>query len=326
MVNTRSGYIGWAISVFFLALGLSSVEWQPFLECLKQLDPLAPLGLALVYLTGFLIRGVCSKILLPGIRWREAVGGVFVGYAVNNVFPARLGEVVRAHVVGKSAGIKRTTTFSTVLVERILYGSAIVILLILGTQSLELPDWAVEVRLAGLLLFSGALASVLLVGVFHSRVSHVISRLLPNPNLSTALIGLNEGLALVVRDMKTLTSVLCLSVLIGVVKSGMFYFGMQAFGFDQDFSAAMFVMAIVNLGVLIPSSPGGLGVFQYFAVLALEFLHIPHDPSAAYAIVVHLAQYLPVTLIGLLWLSRFGVRSLSSEQFDRPESSLRHPS
>ena len=319
MVNGKKKYIGWAISAFFLALVFSKVEWNSFFESLKQLNPVAPLVLALIYLFGFLLRGVRSKLLLPGIGWREAFGGVFIGYAANNVLPARLGEVVRAHVVGKSAGIKRTTTFSSVLVERIFDGSAIVLLLILGTQSLELPDWADEVRMGGLFLFSGALAGVLLVGVFHTRVTAIISKILPHQKLATALIGLSEGVALAVRDLGTLTSVLFSSIIIWLVESCMFYYGMQAFGFNHDFSAAMFVMAIVNLGVLIPSSPGGLGVFQYFAVLALEFLHTPHDPATAYAIVVHLAQYLPVTLIGLLWLPRFGVKSLG--EFEEPGES-----
>lgn len=317
MVSGKKKYLGWLVSAFFLALVFSKVEWNSFVTSLKQLNPMAPLILALIYLFGFLLRGVRSKLLLPGIGWREAFGGVFVGYAANNVLPARLGEVVRAHVVGKSAGIKRTTTFSSVLVERIFDGSAIVFLLILGTQSLALPEWADEVRIAGLILFSAALAGVLLVGVFHSRVSALIQRFMPHPKIATALIGLSEGVALAVRDIKTLGSVLVSSIVIWLIESCMFFYGFQAFGFEHHFSAAMFVMAIVNLGVLIPSSPGGLGVFQYFAVLALEFLHTPHDPATAYAIVVHLAQYLPVTLIGLLWLPRFGVKTLSADQFEQ---------
>jgi uncharacterized protein (TIRG00374 family) len=313
MVKGKKKYIGWLISALFLALVFSKVEWAAFFNSLKQLSPITPLTLALIYLFGFFIRGIRSKLLLPTLGWRESFGGVFIGYATNNILPARLGEVVRAHVVGKSAGIKRTVAFSSVLVERIFDGSAIVFLLILGTQSLTLPEWADEVRLAGLGLFSAALICVLLIGVFHNLVATTITRFIPHQKAAEALIGLSEGVALAVRDLKTLVLVISSSITIWLVESLMFFYCMKAFSFNTSFSGAMFVMAIVNLGVLIPSSPGGLGVFQYFAVLALAFLGIANAPATAYAIVIHLAQYLPVTIIGLLWLPRFGVKHLSSE-------------
>ncbi len=311
MVKGKKKYIGWAVSAFFLALIFWRVEWHEFVLSLQQLPLSAPIILALIYLFGFVLRGVRSKILLPGIGWREGFGGVFIGYAANNVLPARLGEVVRAHVVGKSAGIKRTTTFSSVLVERIFDGSAIVMLLLIGTKSLNLPEWALEVRLGGLAIFSAALLGVLIVGVFHRRVSALISRYVRHEKIAAAIIGLSEGVALAVRDVRTFLAVMLSSITIWLVESCMFYYGFHAFGFPHSFSAAMFVMATVNLGVLIPSSPGGLGVFQYFAILALEFLKTAHAPATAYALVIHLAQYLPVTLIGLAWLPRFGVKTLS---------------
>ena len=313
MVKGKKKYLGWLISAIFLALVFSKVELAAFFSSLKLLSPFDPFVLALIYLFGFIIRGLRSKLLLPTLGWRESFGGVFIGYATNNVLPARLGEVVRAHVVGKSAGIKRTVAFSSILVERIFDGSAIVFLLILGTQSLTLPDWADEVRIGGLGLFSAALICVLLVGVFHEFVSTSITRMIPHQGAAEALIGLSEGVALAVRNIRTLVLIITSSIAIWLIESAMFAYCMQAFAFNTSFSAAMFVMAIVNLGVLIPSSPGGLGVFQYFAVLALTFLGIENAPATAYAIVIHLAQYLPVTIIGLLWLPRFGVKHLTAE-------------
>jgi uncharacterized protein (TIRG00374 family) len=324
MVQGKKKLIGWAVSALFLALVFRHVEWAKFLESLALLSPFEPLVLALIYLFGFLLRGVRSKILLPSLGWREAFGGVFVGYATNNVLPARLGEVVRAHVVGKSAGISRTVAFSSVLVERIFDGSAIVFLLILGSQSVQtLPEWADEVRLASLVLFSAALSGVILIGIFHRLTSSLISRYIRHPQVSKALTGLSEGVALSVRTVPTLLLVIISSLVIWLVESGMFLFGCWAFHLPVSFAGAMFVMAIVNLGVLIPSSPGGLGVFQYFAVLALGLLGVNKDAAAAYAIVVHLAQYLPITVIGLLWLPKFGVKHLSTEgiEHDLQESS-----
>lgn len=309
----RKKYIGWVISIFFLGLVFSKIEWKAFLESLGRISVFDIVALCCIYLFGFTLRGVRSRILLPALGYRAALGGVFVGYAANNLLPARLGEVVRAHVVGKYAQIKRTTAFSSILVERIFDGSAIVMLLIVGTSGLQLPEWAVDLRLGGAILFSLALLGVLAVGATHA----FWERILPENKVGRALLGLIEGIALAVRDVPTTVMVLVSSVVIWVIEGGMFYYGIHAFGFELSYFAALFVMAVVNLGVLIPSSPGGLGVFQYFTILSLTFLHVEHAPATAYAVVVHLCQYLPVTIIGVLWLPRFGVKTLSGEELEK---------
>lgn len=320
MIGGKKKLLGWLISAVFLALVFTSVDWHEFAASFSRLGAGDIAVLCGIYLIGFLARGLRSKVLLPGLSARAALGGVFVGYAANNLLPARLGEVVRAHVVGRYAGIKRTTAFSSVIVERIFDGSAIVFLLILGAGPLTLPPWAENVRLSGLILFSIALLCVLATG----RSERWISQQLPRTKLADNLRGLIAGIALAVRSVPAFVLITGGSVLIWTIESAMFYYGFRAFGFELSFLAAAFVMAVVNLGVLIPSSPGGLGVFQYFCVLALEFLDIKHAEATAYAVTVHLCQYVPVTIIGSLWLPRFGVRTMSAEaiaELDRSNES-----
>jgi uncharacterized membrane protein YbhN (UPF0104 family) len=316
-------HIGWLISAFFLVLVFRNVEWTQFIESLRTVSWWQPLILAAIYLFGYQIRGLRSLFLLPGLNFRQALGGVFIGYAANNVLPARLGEVVRAHVVGKSAGIKRTVAFSSVLVERIFDGSAIVVLLLIGAGELELPDWADQARSLGIVLFSLALAAVLVVGWTHTYWD----RYLPTNRIGDLARGLFEGVALAVRTPLTLFLVLSTSLFIWTVEAFMFYWCAYAFGIDLSFKGALFVMSIVNLGVLIPSSPGGLGLFQFFCVKSLEFFGVGHAQAIAYSVLVHLCQYIPVTTIGLLWLPRFGVHlnSREIEQLDYPSNPDRDP-
>jgi uncharacterized protein (TIRG00374 family) len=296
-------HIGWFISAIFLVLVFRNVEWGEFFASLRTVSWWQPVILAAIYLFGYQVRGMRSLFLLPGLNFNQALGGVFIGYAANNVLPARLGEIVRAHVVGKSAGIKRTVAFSSVLVERIFDGSAIVVLLLIGAGELQLPDWANQARSLGILLFSLALAGVLLVGWTHTYWD----RFLPKNRLGEFAHGLFEGVAWAVRTPLTLFLVLSSSLFIWTVEAFMFYWCAYAFDIDLSFKGALFVMSIVNLGVLIPSSPGGLGLFQFFCVKSLEFFGVDHAQATAYSVLVHLCQYIPVTTIGLLWLPRFGV-------------------
>lgn len=295
-------HLGWIISVAFLILAFRKVEWAEFADSISKVAWWEPLMVAAIYLFGYSVRGLRSYILLPGLSWAQALGGVFVGYATNNVLPARLGEVVRAHVVGKAAGIKRSVALSSVLVERIFDGCAIVVLLLVGAADLNLPEWALKARWWGIALFSAAFAGVLLVG----WSSAFWERLLPQHRGAEIVRGLLQGIALAVRSVPILLMVATSSLCIWLIEGLMFFACASALQIEISPRGALFVMSMVNLGVLIPSSPGGLGLFQYFCILSLTFLGATTAAASAYSVVIHVCQYLPVTVIGLVWLRQLG--------------------
>lgn len=68
--------------------------------------------------------------------------------------------------------------------------------------------------------------------------------------------------------------------------------------------AAMLMMVMVNLGALIPATPGNIGTFQVFAVLALSVFGVPTVVALAAAILAHIVQYVLVTAAGLMFLAR----------------------
>ena len=92
----------------------------------------------------------------------------------------------------------------------------------------------------------------------------------------------------------------------------MFWYGFHVFQLHLDLYAALFVLGVVNLGVLIPSSPGNVGVFQFFCVKALSIHAISGSQAMAYAVVIHMCQYLPVTVIGVWALHSLGFKSFTA--------------
>jgi hypothetical protein len=69
-------------------------------------------------------------------------------------------------------------------------------------------------------------------------------------------------------------------------------------------AACAFLLVVVNLGIMLPAAPGYVGTFQFFAVSALAVWGVPREPALAVAIVAHLAQYVLVTAIGLVFFGR----------------------
>ncbi len=303
-------YGGFVVSAVFIYYILfhSGVSFSDFRENLKRVAFSDVCILAFLYLVPYPIRAWRACILLPQLNFPISLGGVFVGYAANNVLPFRLGEVVRAQVVGKHTGEKRSLVLSSVLIERVFDGFAIVLLLFLGARSLDLPEWAVQARLFGIALFSSAILGVFLSGWAAPFITRMIHICLPWKALQDFALGILEGMKLVTRDLTSGVAILALSFVIWGLEGGMYWYGFYAFGIDGSLYQALFVLGIVNLGVLLPSSPGFVGVFEAFCVNSLAVIHVDRAVGLAYGVVLHLLQYIPVTIIGFIYIYRYGIK------------------
>jgi uncharacterized protein (TIRG00374 family) len=82
------------------------------------------------------------------------------------------------------------------------------------------------------------------------------------------------------------------------------YFVFLSFGFDLSLEASYVLLVVVSIMILIPSSPGFFGVYHLGTVLTLALYDIPDVDARAFSIVLHLAQYIPITLMGFYFLKK----------------------
>ena len=115
---------GCAISVAAVWLALRGVDLARMASLFGQLR-LGPLGLVGAAVAAQLwVRSVRWSCLLPrrddggAIPARRLVPVVLVGYLGNAVLPARLGDPIRAALVGRREGIPISTAFGSVVLER----------------------------------------------------------------------------------------------------------------------------------------------------------------------------------------------------------------
>jgi hypothetical protein len=131
-----------------------------------------------------------------------------------------------------------------------------------------------------------------------------------------------EGVA-VINDPGRMITVYLISLGIwGGLATGVYALAM-AFGFDLGFAACVAVMAIVNLGLIIPSSPGFIGTFQFFCVAALGLFGVEQSSALSFSVIYHLSQWLPTTVLGYYFLNRENIKlhRLSRLQAAAPEES-----
>jgi uncharacterized protein (TIRG00374 family) len=115
-----------------------------------------------------------------------------------------------------------------------------------------------------------------------------------------------EGLASL-RSPFNVLMVFFTSVLIWLLETGKYWFVMHAFSFSVSFFALMLMNGIVNLATTIPSAPGYIGTFDAPGIAVLTAYGVEHSVAAGYTIVLHVALWLPITLLGAYYLAREGI-------------------
>jgi uncharacterized membrane protein YbhN (UPF0104 family) len=83
--------------------------------------------------------------------------------------------------------------------------------------------------------------------------------------------------------------------------------------------ASLFVLVVIHIGLVVPSSPGRIGVFHYLCVLSLSIFGVEGALALAYGFVLHFIVVLPVVLVGLLclWKENLTLYRLVREVGDR---------
>ena len=327
-------------SLLFLGLFFSRIDPGETWERLEEANYLLLAPAIAVYFAAVFFRTLRWQYLLSPIKWLAVARlypVVVVGYMANNLLPVRLGEVVRAYYLGEREKVSKVSSLATIAVERVFDG--LTLLFFAAAVSLFLP-------LVGLLQGLGERAGVpwvllalamsmpfVLVAAFMVVASYsprwlgtLVERLtavLPAP-LRTKASGLVsmfiEGLA-VLQHPRRLLGVFLLSLPVWLAEALMYY--LLAFSFDLQSvfnvtelaGVILLVTAISNLAISIPTAGGGIGAFEVAAAATLSLLGADESTSGAYAIVVHAALLVPVTLLGLLylWTDRTSLRKLTRE-------------
>ena len=233
---------------------------------------------------------------------------MMIGYMVNNVLPLRAGEVVRVYVVSRRWGGRFWTAAATLIVERVLDSVCIVLILGMLLFFIDVPR-QVEIA-AFVMLVIDVLGVSILAGlaIAPGRCRRIVERLTGRwPRVrsralrvfETFLHGLDG-----VRTPRHVAPLLASTVLVWIMPAAAAWTALRAAGLHLPALAGWVILAFVGLGISIPSAPGYFGVFHFAAVMAVGIFGVPETTALGYAIVFHASQFIPVTVVGWVYLLR----------------------
>jgi len=115
-----------------------------------------------------------------------------------------------------------------------------------------------------------------------------------------------EGLASL-RSPVNIFMVFVTSVIIWLLETVKYWFVMHAFTFTVSFFALMLLNGIANLATTIPSAPGYIGTWEAVTKAVLMAFGVGGAEALGYAVVLHVALWLPITLLGAFYMTREGI-------------------
>ena len=305
--------LGILLSVALLAVVLYRADLSKVAAALRGADYRYLPLVVFIYLTSFLLRSWRWEVLLrpvkSGIGFGHLFSTIIIGWTTNNLLPARVGELVRAYLIGKRESISKSASLATIVVERILDGFILLVFLFASMLLLTNPLETLHFGLYVLAVFILILA-ILVFMTFKNDLALVYFKkavkILPD-RFSASMIGLFEaflkGLQSL-RDARQTLKGLTLSGGLWAIEALVYYLILRSFGLVLPIYAATVLLAVVNIGVILPSSPGALGTFQFFCVLGLGFFSVDKSTALALSVVLQSVMWFPVTLLGLGFLSR----------------------
>lgn len=261
------------------------------------------------------------------IAFSKLLAATCVGFMANNVLPLRLGEFVRAYsLASQDKGITKSASLATIFVERMIF-DLVALLLILGsvlTFASFTPDEAMKrgVLIAVGVAFVG-IAFITFLALHPERAGTLLSRylkFLPEKGrlaVKDVIVRFSFGLKFLASP-KAVFSVTMQTILIWLILGYSNFFVLKAFGFDLPIDACFVLLVVVSISILVPSSPGFVGVYHYGAVWALTDYGIPREDALSFAIVLHATQYLVVTAMGFYYLRKehLSLKKLEEEATD----------
>jgi len=324
-MNWKS-WLGLAVSAIFIYLFLRKIDPEEVLRSLKSVRYSYLLAAILMQFFVLFVRTERWRYLLKPVK-KVMLYPLFqvnvMGFMANFLLPARIGELVRAYLVGDREQISKSTSLATVVLERVLDGFGVVFCLGLVLFFFPFPEdfqqnpWfsPYSLRITGTIFLIIYLIIISFLVLIRNNLNWVLRFLEDKLKHSAShwrekildiFISFSHGLESLKKGWE-LIWVALLSIIIWVLASSVIYVAYFAFGIKLSFFSAILVEVLIALAVTLPSSPAFVGPFHYACAGGVALLGVEPNLAKSFAIILHLALVVPTIALGMFYMVQGGI-------------------
>jgi uncharacterized protein (TIRG00374 family) len=302
------------ISLLFMWLAVRQIDFRALLLALRDANWIFIIPA---------IAGIIAMLLIKSWRWQimflpehhvpfdAVLTAQSAGYLASNVLPGRAGEAVRFVLLASDQPVGAARVLSTMVVERLLDTLSLLAVLAMLVPFLSgLPAWMMS---SVKVLTAGAIAGTAIILVLsfwkaralvwaHAVLRHV--RFLDRPGVYTAIEHLIDGFA-ALRGRRG-PALILLSFAVWAALIFQVWGIRMAVAPEVPMTAMVFALLVTSLGMIVPSTPGYIGVFEGLVVLTLSPFGVGTTTAMSVALVWHAVNYIVLSLAGLIMLAVHG--------------------
>ncbi|MBN1400746.1 MAG: flippase-like domain-containing protein [Anaerolineae bacterium] len=303
--------LGTAVSLTLVWFASRNVDWPNAWRRIITSDPLwLAMALGSVWLT----------TLIKAIRWRlmfypqgrelslRNFGAAFlVGQMVNTVIPFRLGELLRAYLIGQSERVSQVRAVWTTLLEKVL-DSVVLLAFVAGLSlSMVLPPWLGRAAwiLGGALVLSMLVVALMLPlratverALLYLETRYALAQRMRLSHIwRETVVSLSVG-----HDPKVAVGLFAWSLAAFLLSALTNWLTGRALNMAIGWEASLLLLSVLQMSAVVPvpTLPGRVGLFHYLCVLCLSLFGVERGASMGYAVVLHVLVYAPIMVGGPL--------------------------
>jgi uncharacterized membrane protein YbhN (UPF0104 family) len=295
--------VGVPLSLVFLWLAVRNADLGEVRSALAE-SRAGLVALAVVTMAGVYAgqaarwRAIARTPQVSTARFAEMVVS---GVAVNDVLPGRVGDLLRARWLQVAARIPAGRALASVFVDRAFDVLALVVFLAVSLPFVASAEWLTRIAVGGALLLAGLAMVVLGARVYTRRRPR--ERSTGRGLVRRIARDTVEGLAAPLGRVRA-AGLAAASLGIWAIWAVAAWLVARSLGIELSPLDVLFVTAVINLGVAIPSSPGFVGTYQWLGVSALALFDVPTEEALAFSILLQAVWYVPTLVVGgglLVW-------------------------
>jgi len=298
--------LGIALSAAAVIVLLKQVSAKELAQNLGRANPMWLVAACVLTVAAYWLRAWrWGEILSPEAKVPNGrlFATTMVGFLAINTLPARLGELVRAYALARSERIRTATVLGSVAIERIFDLAALVGFWALSLLFAPYPAWFRWSGYVTLCLSAAVTAGLWLLHAGHYDTNSVAARLrrlaparLMAP-LERPVASFSAGLRVLGRP-STIAFAGLITLIMWIVSGSIFLVVGLSMGLKLPLWSPLLLSFVVCVAIMVPSSPGFIGVLEASCVAGLSLLGVDASRALAFGVLYHLTQIAPLVLVG----------------------------
>ena len=317
--------VGIAVSVYCILDLVDSLDWNKVAGFLSTAKVSYLVIAIFLTVTSYLLRALRWKQMFknPTVGFFESYRSLISGFFVNNILPARAGEVYRAYRFGRATGYKGSFTLATIFIERIADGFFIsLIFLLFCTKQFSSKLAAEPLALVSSAFF--ALAGFSFVAYkFRNFFCSICDQAEGYFKFRFAkrAVDIVRGFVLgfSILTFANVASIVILSCAIWSIELGVFTCCFLAYSTELTLPEVATALVSANFSSLIPSAPGAIGVIEKVATGYMSRMGVAPEVAFAGISTQHIIQYLVVGIPGVFFVSKAGIATKTIDDDTTPQ-------